>query len=253
MQQLVPWSALIALTEPHHPSSGRVGRPPIGVPRMLRMYFLQQRCSLSDEGLEDAVHDSQAVRQFAGINLARQQVLYATTLLKFRGLLEDNQTMLVDDNFLGRRVASRRNVTRLLVVVSLFFFASSIQWLKAVGMWSKAATVGSRRIVHMPGPRRPRSLFAAVSHLGRHDGRPAQAAQDHLFRPLGAPGLDPTLQRSQLCFAGVYVRTHRRQPLNQRLGRRGGLGRQPAFDNRPRIGERIYPSPSTMLGRGRGP
>ena len=36
MQQAVPWTALMALIEPHYPSSGRVGRPPIGVPRMLQ-------------------------------------------------------------------------------------------------------------------------------------------------------------------------------------------------------------------------
>ena len=58
MQQVVPWSTLIARIEPHYPRSGRVGRPPIGVPRMLRMYFLQQWYSLSDEGLEDAIYDS---------------------------------------------------------------------------------------------------------------------------------------------------------------------------------------------------
>lgn len=91
MQQVVPWTALIALIEPRYPSSGRVGRPPIGVPRMLRMYFLQQWYSLSDEGLEDALYDSQAMREFVGIDLAREQVPDATTLLKFRRLLEDNQ------------------------------------------------------------------------------------------------------------------------------------------------------------------
>ena len=87
MQQVVPWLALITLIEPHYPSSGRVGRPPIGVPRMLRMYFLQPWCSLSDEGLEDAVYDSQAMREFVSIDLAREKVPEATTLLKFRRLL----------------------------------------------------------------------------------------------------------------------------------------------------------------------
>jgi IS5 family transposase len=91
MQQVVPWSTLIALIEPHYPSSGRVGRPPIGVPRMLRMYFLQQWYSLSDEGLEDAIYDSQAMREFVGIDLSREQVPDATTLLNFRRLLEDHQ------------------------------------------------------------------------------------------------------------------------------------------------------------------
>lgn len=55
MQQVVPWPALIALIEPHYPSSGRVGRPPIGVRPMLHMHFLQQWYSLADEDLEDGI------------------------------------------------------------------------------------------------------------------------------------------------------------------------------------------------------
>ena len=79
MERVVPWAVLVALIEPHYPKSGRVGRPPIGVQRMLRMYFLQQWYSLSDEGLEDALYDSQAMREFVGIDLAREQVPDATT------------------------------------------------------------------------------------------------------------------------------------------------------------------------------
>lgn len=91
MDHVAPWPALIALIEPHYPSSRRVRRPPIGVPRMLHMYFLQQWYSLSDEGLEDAIYDSQAMREFIGIDLSREQAPDATTLLKFRRLLEDGQ------------------------------------------------------------------------------------------------------------------------------------------------------------------
>ena len=91
MERVVPWAALMALIEPHYPKSGRVGRPPIGLQRMLRMYFLQQWYSLSDEGLEDALYDSQAMREFVGIDLAREQVPDATTLLKFRRLLEQHE------------------------------------------------------------------------------------------------------------------------------------------------------------------
>ena len=91
MERVVPWAALVALIEPHYPKSGRVGRQPIGVQRMLRMYFLQQWYSLSDEGLEDALYDSQAMREFVGIDLAREQVPDATTLLKFRRLLEQHE------------------------------------------------------------------------------------------------------------------------------------------------------------------
>lgn len=91
MERVVPWPRLIELIEPHYPRSGRVGRPPVGVSRMLRMYFLQQWYSLSDEGLEDAIYDSQSMREFVGIDLAREQVPDATTLLKFRRKLEDNK------------------------------------------------------------------------------------------------------------------------------------------------------------------
>jgi len=52
---------------------------------------MQQWYSLSDEGLEDAIYDSQAMREFIGIDLAREQVPDATTLLKFRRLLEQHE------------------------------------------------------------------------------------------------------------------------------------------------------------------
>lgn len=90
MQRVVPWQRLEALVEPKYPKSGRVGRPPIGVQRMLRMYFVQQWYALADEALEDALYDSQALRDFVGIDLSRESVPDATTLLKFRRLLVDN-------------------------------------------------------------------------------------------------------------------------------------------------------------------
>ncbi len=37
MERVAPWKALLALIAPHYPKSGRVGRPPIGMERMLRM------------------------------------------------------------------------------------------------------------------------------------------------------------------------------------------------------------------------
>lgn len=55
---------------------------------MLRMYVAQQCFGLSDEGIEDAVYDSHAIRRFVGIDLAREAAPDATTLLKFRRLLE---------------------------------------------------------------------------------------------------------------------------------------------------------------------
>lgn len=88
MEQVVPWGRLEALIEPKYPSAGRVGRQPVGVARMLRMYCLQQWFGLSDEAIEDAIYDSQSMRDFVGIELARGSVPDATTLMKFCRLLE---------------------------------------------------------------------------------------------------------------------------------------------------------------------
>ncbi len=90
MEQVVPWAALLAVLAPHYfpGAEGRRGRPPIGLERMLRMYFLQQWFGLSDEGLEDAIYDSQALRGFLGLDPGREAVPDATTLLGFRHLLE---------------------------------------------------------------------------------------------------------------------------------------------------------------------
>jgi IS5 family transposase len=87
MEKVVPWGRLVAVIEPHYPT-GKRGRPPIGIERMLRIYFLQQWYALADEALEDAVYDSQAMRTFAGVDLSAEAVPDATTLLNFRHLLE---------------------------------------------------------------------------------------------------------------------------------------------------------------------
>jgi len=90
MERVVPWARLIAVVEPYYPK-GRRGRPPIGLERMLRIYFLQQWYGLSDEALEDALYDSTALRAFAGIDLAVEAVPDATTLLKFRRMLVEHE------------------------------------------------------------------------------------------------------------------------------------------------------------------
>jgi transposase, IS5 family len=87
MEAVIPWAKLLAVIEPFYPKGER-GRPPIGLERMLRVYFLQQWYGLADEALEDALYDSQALQSFARIDLSAEGVPDATTLLKFRRLLE---------------------------------------------------------------------------------------------------------------------------------------------------------------------
>jgi IS5 family transposase len=87
MEAVVPWARLVQRLQPFYPKGER-GRPPIGLERMLRVYFVQQWYGLADEAVEDAFYDSQALRGFAGIDLNRDPVPDATTLLHFRHWLE---------------------------------------------------------------------------------------------------------------------------------------------------------------------
>ena len=87
MEQVVPWARLVERLRPFYPKGDR-GRPPIGLERMLRLYFVQQWYDLADEALEDALYDSQALRGFVGIELNRDPVPDATTVLHFRHWLE---------------------------------------------------------------------------------------------------------------------------------------------------------------------
>jgi IS5 family transposase len=90
MDQVVPWRELCGLIEPFYPKAGN-GRPPIGLERMLRIYFLQQWFNLSDPAVEEALYDSLAMRSFVGIDLGREPVPDETTACKFRHLLERHE------------------------------------------------------------------------------------------------------------------------------------------------------------------
>jgi IS5 family transposase len=69
MEEVVPWQELCAVIEPHYPKADN-GRPPIGLERMLRMYFVLHWFNLADDACEEALQDSTALRRFAGIDLA---------------------------------------------------------------------------------------------------------------------------------------------------------------------------------------
>ena len=89
MNRLMPWPELCSLVEPHYPNAGN-GRPPIGLERMLRMYWVANWFNLADEACEDAMYDIAVFREFCGFDLGRERIPDATTLLNFRHLLEEN-------------------------------------------------------------------------------------------------------------------------------------------------------------------
>ena len=95
MERVVPWPARCGLIQPDSPKPGN-GRPPVGVERMLRLYFLQQWFNLSDPAVEEAVYDLQAMRRFVGIDLGCEPAPDETTVCRFGHLLEAHD--------LGRRL-----------------------------------------------------------------------------------------------------------------------------------------------------
>ena len=87
MDEIIPWDEWVDIIAPYYPS-GKRGRPPMGIERMLRMYLLQIWFNLSDPATEDAIYDSYAMRKFTGIDFMEENVPDETTLCKFRHLLE---------------------------------------------------------------------------------------------------------------------------------------------------------------------
>ena len=95
MDRVVPWATLCALIQPFYPKAGN-GRPPVGLERMLRIYFLQNWFNLSDPAVEESLYDSLSMREFVGIDLGREGAPDETTVCKFRHLLEKHK--------LGKRI-----------------------------------------------------------------------------------------------------------------------------------------------------
>ena len=87
MDQVIPWSELLALIAPHAPS-GKTGRPPFAPEIMLRIHLLQQFFGHSDPAMEDALHDIPLYREFARLDVGITRLPDESTILRFRHLLE---------------------------------------------------------------------------------------------------------------------------------------------------------------------
>ena len=89
MNEIIPWDEWVGYIEPYYPT-GKRGRPPMGIEKMLRMYLLQVWFNLSDEMVDDTIYDSYAMRKFMGLNFLEEQAPDATTQLQFQHLIERN-------------------------------------------------------------------------------------------------------------------------------------------------------------------
>jgi len=90
MNEITPWDEWVKLVEPYYPDSGKRGCQPKAIETMLRMLLLQSWFNLSDEGIEDTIYDSYAMKQFMGLDFTNEQVPDATTLCRFRKRLTEN-------------------------------------------------------------------------------------------------------------------------------------------------------------------
>jgi len=90
MNHIIPWGRLLNIIKPHYPKAG-LGRPPMPMKSMLKIYFLQQWYALSDPAAEESLYDIESMRRFAGLELGTDAIPDETTILNFRRLIEKHQ------------------------------------------------------------------------------------------------------------------------------------------------------------------
>jgi transposase, IS5 family len=91
MDELLPWKRMYNIVKKVYYKGEGVGRPPIALERMLRIYFLQLWFNLSDPAVEESLYDIDSMRAFANIDLGTTGVPDETTICKFRHLLEEHE------------------------------------------------------------------------------------------------------------------------------------------------------------------
>lgn len=89
MDEIIPWKEWSEIIRPYYYQNTR-GRRAKEIETMLRMYLMQNWFHLSDEGVEDAIYDSYAMRKFMQLDFSKESVPDATTLTKFRHIMEEN-------------------------------------------------------------------------------------------------------------------------------------------------------------------
>jgi IS5 family transposase len=123
MDAVIPWARLLALIAPYYPKAG-AGRQPLGLEKMLRIYFLQQWFNLSDPQAEDTIYDSESMRRFAGVELGDDVVPDESTILRFRHLLEQHGlTRRIFDEIVGL-LEERRLLLRAGTIVDATIIAA---------------------------------------------------------------------------------------------------------------------------------
>jgi IS5 family transposase len=221
MDQVVPWRDLCVLIEPVYPKPGN-GRPPIGLERMLRVYFLQQWFNLSDPGVEEALYESLSMRRFADIDLGREPVPDETTVCKFRHLLERHD--------LGRKLFEQVHLN--LEARGLKVATGTIVDATIINAPSSTKNAAKERDPEMRQTRKGNQwYFGMKAHIGVD-------SKSKLIHPVVA-----TRQYARRDGAARSA-ARRRDP---RMGRSGLKAKATSFTSMPR-GEGLYQSPHPASG-----
>jgi IS5 family transposase len=156
MDAVIPWSRLVRLIEPHYPKAGQ-GRQPLGLEKMLRIYFLQQWFNLSDPQAEDAIYDSESMRRFARVELGDEVVPDESTILRFRHLLEQHGLTQAIFDVVADLLEERRLLLRSGTIVDATIIAAP----------SSTKNASARRDPEMKQTRKGRNWhFGMKLHIG---------------------------------------------------------------------------------------
>jgi transposase, IS5 family len=123
MDAVIPWADLLRLIGPHYPKAGN-GRQPLGLEKMLRIYFVQQWFNLSDPQAEDSLYDSESIRRFVRIELSEDVVPDETTILRFRHLLEKYELTAKIFDLVKELLAAKRLLLKSGTIVDATIIAA---------------------------------------------------------------------------------------------------------------------------------
>jgi len=175
MDAVIPWARLLALIEPHYPKAGR-GRQPLGLEKMLRIYFLQQWFNLSDPQAEDAIYDSESMRRFARVELGDDVVPDETTILRFRHLLEQHQLTATMFAAINGLLTERRLLLKAGTIVDATIIAAPSSTKNAAGARDPEMKQGRTgktwhfgMKLHIGTDPKGRVHHVTATHAGAHD------------------------------------------------------------------------------------
>jgi len=229
MDAVIPWPRLIRVIEPHYPKAGN-GRQPLGLEKMLRIYFLQQWFNLSDPQAEDAIYDSESMRRFAKVELGDDLVPDETTILRFRHLLEKHGLNSAIFDAIGGLLETRGLLLRAGTIVDATIIAAP----------SSTKNATATRDPEMKQTRKGRNWhFGMKLHIGTdlrgivHTVRATDAAVAFAY---------PRVRRARLSRDQAVVGLHQGAP--SRLGQKPGAGA-----DHVRAGQSLSSAAPTAPGR----